>query len=119
MHSPSARILEVNRGLARMPGNMETGCLMNQGSTVEAKHLTIIRARLRALLHELRDTPHASQTGAVAEVKYLLLQLGESKDAEMTDRLIELEQLRKRLAVVPGAQRALEAVDFAIAEGVK
>jgi hypothetical protein len=37
----------------------------------------------------------------------------------VTGRLITLEQLRKRLAAVPGAQRALEAVDYAIAEGVK
>jgi hypothetical protein len=89
---------------------------MNRGSTAEQKHLTVIRARLRALLRELRDS---SQAAAVLEVNFLLLQLGESKDPEVTGRLITLEQLRKRLAVVPGAQRALQAVDYAIAEGVK
>ena len=92
---------------------------MNQAKTAEQKHLTIVRARLRDLLRELRASPDASQTAAVAEVNYLLLQLGESKDPEVTGRLITLGQLRKRLTAVPGAQRALEAVDFAIAEGVK
>ena len=91
---------------------------MGQGSTAEQKHLTVIRARLRDLLRELR-THDPSQAAAVAEVKYLLIQLGESKDPEVTGRLVTLEQLRMRLASVPGAQRALEAVDYAISEGVK
>ena len=92
---------------------------MNQTKTAEQKHLTIVRARLRDLLRELRASPDASQTAAVAEVNYLLLQLGESKDPELTGRRITLAPLRKRLAAVPGAQRSLEAIDNAIAEGVK
>jgi hypothetical protein len=97
----------------------ETGRLMNQRSTAEEKHLTVIRARLRDLLRELRGTHDPSQAAAVAEVKSLLLQLGESKDPEVTGRLVTLEQLRMRLGAVPGAQRALEAVDYAISEGVR
>jgi hypothetical protein len=92
---------------------------MNQQGTAEEKHLTVIRARLRDLLRELQGTQGPSQPGAVAEVKYLLLQLVESKDPEVTGRLVTLEQLRMRLGTVPGAQRALEAVDYAISEGVK
>ena len=103
---------------ARMPEVEKTGRLMTQGSTAEQKHLTVIRARLRDLLRELR-THNPSQTAAVAEVKYLLIQLGESKDPEVTGRLVTLEQLRMRLAAVPSAERALEAVNYAISAGVK
>jgi len=92
---------------------------MNQRSTAEEKHLTVIRARLRDLLRELGGMQGPSQPAAVAEVKSLLLQLGESKDPEVTGRLVTLEQLRMRLGAVPGAQRALEAVDYAISEGVR
>ena len=92
---------------------------MSRGSTAEQKHLALIRARLRDLLRELRATHDPSQTAAAAEVNYLLLQLGESKDPEVTGRLVTLQQLRIRLAAVPGAQRALEAVDHAISQGVK
>jgi hypothetical protein len=102
-----------------MPEIEKTGRLMGQGSTAEQKHLTVIRARLRDLLRELRGTHDPSQAAAVAEVKSLLLQLGESKDPEVTGRLVTLEQLRMRLGAVPGAQRALEAVDYAISEGVR
>jgi hypothetical protein len=91
---------------------------MTQGSTAEQKHLTVIRARLRDLLRELR-AHDPSQTAAVAEVKYLLIQLGESKDPEVTGRLVTLEQLRMRLGAVPGAQRVLEAINYAISAGVK
>jgi hypothetical protein len=92
---------------------------MNQRSTAEEKHLTVIRARLRDLLRELQGTQGPNQPGPAAEVKSLLLQLGESKDPEVTGRLVTLEQLRMRLRAVPGAQRALEAVDYAISEGVR
>ena len=80
---------------------------MSQGSTAEQKHLTVIRARLRDLLRELRGTHDPSQA-AVAEVNYLLIQLGESKDPEVTGRPVTLEQLRMRLASVPGASVRLK-----------